>query len=32
LPQETSESGTIWLQGLVDGIISHCSAIIPSLK
>jgi bifunctional UDP-N-acetylglucosamine pyrophosphorylase / glucosamine-1-phosphate N-acetyltransferase len=32
LPEESSESGTIWLQSLVDRIISHCSTIIPSLK
>jgi bifunctional UDP-N-acetylglucosamine pyrophosphorylase / glucosamine-1-phosphate N-acetyltransferase len=32
LPEESSESGTIWLQSLVDRIVIHCSTIIPSLK
>ena len=32
LPKESSESGTRWLQGIVDRIIVGCSGIIPSLK
>jgi UDP-N-acetylglucosamine/UDP-N-acetylgalactosamine diphosphorylase len=32
LPEESSESGTRWLQSLVDRIIVDCSGIIPSLK
>lgn len=32
LPKESSESGTLWLQNLVDRIIVDCSGIIPSLK
>ncbi len=32
LPKESSESGTRWLQSLVDRIIVDCSGIIPSLK
>jgi bifunctional UDP-N-acetylglucosamine pyrophosphorylase / glucosamine-1-phosphate N-acetyltransferase len=32
LPKESSESGTRWLQNLVDRIIVDCSGIIPSLK
>ncbi len=32
LPKESSESGTRWLQNLVDRIIVDCSSIIPSLK
>ncbi len=32
LPKESSESGTLWLQNLVDRITVDCSAIIPSLK
>jgi UDP-N-acetylglucosamine/UDP-N-acetylgalactosamine diphosphorylase len=32
LPKELSESGTRWLQSLVDRIIVDCSGIIPSLK
>jgi hypothetical protein len=32
LPKESSESGTRWLQSIVDRIIVDCSVIIPSLK
>jgi len=32
LPKESSESGTRWLQSIVDRIIVDCSGIIPSLK
>jgi UDP-N-acetylglucosamine/UDP-N-acetylgalactosamine diphosphorylase len=32
LPKESSESGTRWLQSIVDLIIVDCSGIIPSLK
>jgi len=32
LPKESSESGTRWLQRIVDRIIVDCSDIIPSLK
>lgn len=32
LPKDSSESGTRWLQNLVDRIIVDCSGIIPSLK
>jgi len=32
LPDKSSESGTRWLQSIVDRIILDCSGIIPSLK
>jgi hypothetical protein len=32
LPEESSESGTRWLQSIVNRIMDDCSAIIPSLK
>jgi bifunctional UDP-N-acetylglucosamine pyrophosphorylase / glucosamine-1-phosphate N-acetyltransferase len=32
LPEESSESGTRWLQSIIDRIVDDCSNTIPSLK